>query len=324
MRLLQLMVLYRDILFSDIEFILTKQELQINPRLIETSHASGWPTTQEPLSVADTDQCWSTSNPDSSCSDENQLLHDDVAPKSWGQHDSFRSRASSGPSFLDDESHDYEIDKCNWPVSWPRDSNHHDEERKVLRSRMSTRSTALSGDTDPMALFSNRSSPLPSKTDLLTLDRIPSDVCRSQRLLASTLNSPTPSARSHASSDTRSTSRNSTLLTHQSKSMKGGSDRVGGWQDPTRSEVQSPPPRSRSMNRHKRTRRTRIGSASRGDYPLPLIDQTIQKNAPQDQVKTKAARFLSSLVIPVATASLCVVATMTTLAIYEMRRAPRS
>uniref|UniRef100_H3HCS1 Uncharacterized protein n=1 Tax=Phytophthora ramorum TaxID=164328 RepID=H3HCS1_PHYRM len=93
--LLQIMVLYRDILFSDIE---------INSRLIEDAQIRAWPPESEPAALSEEEGDRFSSDGDVSSSissDENQVLHDDLAAgMEWGQGAALgslalRSRASS-------------------------------------------------------------------------------------------------------------------------------------------------------------------------------------------------------------------------------------
>jgi hypothetical protein len=95
--LLQIMVLYRDILFSDIEFILTKQELQISQRLTDEARVKAWPLELEPAALSDEEDDRFSSGGDvssSSSGDENQALHDDATGgMAWGRDSALEFRA---------------------------------------------------------------------------------------------------------------------------------------------------------------------------------------------------------------------------------------
>ncbi|KAG2510756.1 hypothetical protein BBO99_00008690 [Phytophthora kernoviae] len=113
--LLEIMVLYRGILFSDIEFILTKQELQINPKLVEEARAKAWPADSELATLPEQEDDYYSDVSSISSSDENQLYHDDGnAAMEWAQEAvlqpsplALRSHASSSvyedQEQLDDE-----------------------------------------------------------------------------------------------------------------------------------------------------------------------------------------------------------------------------
>ncbi|KAI9987672.1 hypothetical protein PInf_023716 [Phytophthora infestans] len=140
--LLQVMVLYREILFSDIEFILTKQELQIDARHGEDIRAETWPPESE--EAEEEDERFSSDGDVSSFSDENQMLHDDAAGIPWEQDpnlDSFalRSRTSSSvPSVLEEEDQvgDYvEAEGGDWSIPSPPRYPCHQEHRKTQRAR---------------------------------------------------------------------------------------------------------------------------------------------------------------------------------------------
>ncbi|ETL91852.1 hypothetical protein L917_09685 [Phytophthora nicotianae] len=348
--LLQVMVLYRDILFSDIEFILTKQELQVNPRLVEDIRAKAWPPESERASSEEDDR-FSSDGDISSSSDENQMLHD-ASGMSWGQDSALeslalRSRTSSSvPSLLEVEEQDAEYidaegEGGDWSIPSPPRYSYHHEDRMT-----SVASPPMSGGAGPlvpvpMIPSSSEGIPPPSKPDHPTLisrpiERVPSGHRRSQR----SLTSPTHSAISQASSSTRSASRKSKLRAKQrSSSSLNGSFRSkrqqqeNHYQDTTSNESRSPPPPSRSTMRRsssKRMRGTKSASTRRRQASTQSADQTKQEHEhrpSQDKAEVKPS-FLStvasSLAIPVAAATLCVLATMATLAIYEMRRAPRN
>ncbi|CEG39550.1 uncharacterized protein PHALS_09792 [Plasmopara halstedii] len=319
MNLLQVMVLYRDLLFSDIEFILTKQELRINAQLLKTNSVL-WSTDTESVSFKKDDRFWSDSDIGSSCSDENQMLHDDTLADSLGHHAALNSSRSRFTSPVEYEDQDLEIEaRRDWSVPRPCHHTDHSEDRN-LRSR---KNMCYSRTTDSFAASSNDNIILHCQADHLTLERIPSGRRRSQRSLASNLNSPTPSANSQASSSTKSTLRRANVQTSQSSSFR---ERIDRQQDTNRTEVRSPQS-SRSNFRSKRTHRSRIGSTSRSeDFSQPM-DMTIPERVFQNDEKATKRRdvpIFSSIVIPVAAATLCVIATWTTLAIHDMRKAPRS
>ncbi|KAG3034990.1 hypothetical protein JG687_00000680 [Phytophthora cactorum] len=358
--LLQVMVLYRDILFSDIEFILTKQELQINARLTDDIRAKAWPPESEPaaLSEEENDRFSSDGDISSSYSDENQMLHDDADGMSWVQDpalDSFalRSRTSSSvPSVLEEEEQDgeyidAEAEGGDWSI--PSPPRYH-EDRKTQRSRSMT-SPPVSGGAGPLVPVplipsSSEGIPPPSKLDHPILEprpieRIPSGLRHSQRSLTY---SPTHSAISQASSSTRSSSRKTKLRSKQrsSSSINGSVKSYGQqyethWQDTTSNESRSPPPLSRSTMRRSGSKRMRgikhasarrrlqasaqsAGETKQNDTHRPAQDKV---EAKPDATPSFLSIAASSLAIPVAAATLCVLATMATLAIYEMRRAPR-
>ncbi|KAG7391011.1 hypothetical protein PHYPSEUDO_006146 [Phytophthora pseudosyringae] len=359
--LLQIMVLYRDILFSDIEFILTKQELRINARLVNDIRARVWPPESDPAALSEEEDDGFSSDGDvSSSSNENQTLHDAASGVLWGQDAALESLAlrsgasSSVPSVLEEEEHDGdyydgEAEGGEWSIPSPTHYSHgHHEDRKTQRSRSMASPPVSAGARPlvpvPLIPSSSEGIPPPSKADLLTLaprpiERTSSERRNSQRSLASTLYSPTHSAISQASSSTRSSSRKLKLQSKQrsSSSLHGnGRSHEKHWQDTASSESRSPPPPSRSSMRRSGSRRIRgskSASARRRRSPAQAADQTMQDDArrpPQDKIEAKAAAtpsFLSiaasNLAVPVAAATLCVLATMATLAIFEMRRAPR-
>ncbi|KAE9019648.1 hypothetical protein PR003_g13202 [Phytophthora rubi] len=366
--LLQIMVLYRDILFSDIEFILTKQELQTSSRLIEDIRASAWPPDSEPAAPSEEEDDRFSSDGDisSSLSDENQVLHD--GEDSWGMETpsepgiTRRPRASSSvPSVPEDGQqqngdhyHDYEDgedEEAGWSIPSPTrySYRHHHQDRKTQRSR-SMASPPISGGAGPlvpvpMMPTSSEGIPPPSRTDMLTLvsrpiERIPSGRRHSQRSLSTNPDSPTHSTRSQASSSTRSSSRKLKLRTKQRSSSainsNGRLDRQrqdNYGQDTASSESRSPPPPSRSTVRRsgsKRLRDSKTSSIRLRRAPAQSADQGTHDNAHRE-IQTKPTgdqSFLSLavsyLTIPVAAATLCVIATMATLAIYETRKAPRN
>jgi hypothetical protein len=364
--LLQIMVLYRDILFSDIEFILTKQELQISQRLTDEARVKAWPLELEPAALSDEEDDRFSSGGDvssSSSGDENQALHDDATGgMAWGRDSALeslalRSRASSSvPSMREEEEQqdgEYyydEDDEGEWSIPSPTRYGYHREHqnRKAQRNH-STATPPVSGGPGPLVPVplvptSSEGVPPPSKEALLTLvprpvERIPSGRRHSQRSLATTPDSPI----SQASSSTRSSSRRLKLRTKQrsSSSMNGNSRSERQrydthWHDSASSESRSPPPPSRSAMRRHSSKRIRGGKSAPGRRRRSSVqsaDQAAQDDARQpasNEIRAKPAAdpsFLSvvipALTIPVAAATLCVLATMATLAIYEMRSAPR-
>lgn len=280
------------------------------------------------------------------------MLHDDAAGIPWEQDpnlDSFalRSRTSSSvPSVLEEEDQvgDYvEAEGGDWSIPSPPRYPCHQEHRKTQRAR-SMASPPVSGGAGPlipvpMIPSSSEGIPPPSKAEHATrsIERVPSGHRHSQRSLLSGPTSPTHSAISQASSSTRSASRKSKLRTKQrSSSSTNGSFRSkrqqheSHWQDTTSNESRSPPPSSRSTVRRGGSKRFRGIKTALTRRRQASADKTKQEHAHellQDKEKVKPS-FLStaasSLAIPVAAATLCVLATMATLAIYEMRRAPRN
>ncbi|KAL4105653.1 hypothetical protein PRIC1_003713 [Phytophthora ramorum] len=364
--LLQIMVLYRDILFSDIEFILTRQEIQINSRLIEDAQIRAWPPESEPAALSEEEGDRFSSDGDVSSSissDENQVLHDDLAAgMEWGQGAALgslalRSRASSSSvtsvqEHQDGESYNDKDEEGGWSIPSPTRFNHrHRQDQKMQRSHTMA-SPPTSGGAGPlvpvpMVPSSSEGIPPPNRADPIALipkpiERVPSGRRHSQRPISATPDSPTYSAISHASSSTRTSSRNLKLRTKQrSSSSTNGNSRIdrrrreNHWQDTASSESRSPPPPSRSSMRRSTSKRVRGSKNAPGSLrrsSAHSAEQSVQDDThhpPQDKLKAAAATpsFLSlaasSLAIPVAAATLCVIATMATLAIYEMRRAPR-
>ncbi|KAK1945703.1 hypothetical protein P3T76_002751 [Phytophthora citrophthora] len=333
--LLQIMVLYRDILFSDIDFILTKQELQMNSKLVEDVREKNWPLDSDPVALSEEEDDQFSSDDESDSSDENQMLHDELAlGSSWGldpalESLALRSRTSSSvPSVLEedqDDNYDEEAEGGDWSIPSPP---HHNYRRKTHRAN----SPPVSGGAGPlvpvpMIPSSSEGIPPPSKTDLLAskpITRTPSRHRHSQQSLTSTPASPTLSAISQTSS--RSAVRKLRLQTKQHRSSSindsGRSDRH--WQDTTSSESRSPPPLSRSTMRSKRVRSAKMPSSQRRRSSAQPAGQKVQDKAKPAATPSFLSVAASALAIPVAAATLCVLATMATLTIYEMRRTSRN
>lgn len=358
--LLQIMVLYRDILFSDIEFILTKQELQINARLVDEARARGWPPDLEPAAPSEEeDDYYSDGDVSSiSSSDGNQLLHDDRhAELQWGQDAALgpplllrtRSRASSSvPSVhedhVDDEYQcDYEGEDEDGEWSIPSPSLYNS------RRHRHDKSPPVSGGAGPlvpvpMVPSSSEGIPPPDKAGFMSpqrrpLERVSSGRRHSQQSFTSTPDSPTHSAISQASSN-RSSTRRLKLRTKQRSSasissMNGRSEQrrqENHWHDTTSNESRSPRPPSRSSmrrNSSKRVRGSRSGS-SRRRSSQPTDQQADAARRPhRNEIQAKPKQsFLefaaSCLTVPtVAAATLCVLATMATVALWQARNKPR-
>ncbi|GMF22736.1 unnamed protein product [Phytophthora lilii] len=272
--------------------------------------------------------------------------------------------SSSVPSVLEDEEQqdgghyynyeDGEDDEKGWSIPSPsRYSYHHRSQDRNTQRSHSIASPPVSGGAGPlvpvpMVPSSSEGIPAPHITDTLTLvprpiERIPSGRRHSQRPLSTPPDSPTHSAISQTSSGTRSSSRKLKLRTKQRSvtSLNGSSRRDdhqrhdNHWHDTASSESRSPPPPPRSTTRRsssKRLRSSRNSSARRRRASAQSADQSVQDDVRQPtEIRAKAtadpsflSRAASYLTIPVAAATLCVIATMTTLAIYEMRKAQRN
>ncbi|KAJ8569045.1 hypothetical protein ON010_g6214 [Phytophthora cinnamomi] len=362
------MVLYRDILFSDIE------EVQVSSRLLEEVRSSAWPPDSEPAALSEEegeeedDRFSSDGDISSSLGDENQELHE--GEEVWGTGtpsvptltlrprapSSARSLPEDGQQQNDEYYYDYEEDEeAGWSIPSPTrySHRHHHHDRKTQRSR-SMASPPVSGGAGPlvpvpMIPSSSEGIPPPNRADMLTLaprpiERIPSERRHSQRSLSTNPDSPTHSAISQASSGTRSSSRKLKLRTKQRSSTSingnGRMDRQrqdNHWQDTASSESRSPPAPSRSTARRggsKRLRGSKSSSIRRRRASAQSTDQTVRDDVHRPQQNEILAKptgdpnFLSLavsyLTIPVAAATLCVIATMATLAIYEARKAPRN
>ncbi|EGZ17216.1 hypothetical protein PHYSODRAFT_390334, partial [Phytophthora sojae] len=339
-------------------FILTKQELQISSRLIEDVRASAWPPTSEPAIPSEEeedDRFSSDGDISSSISDENQVLHD--GDDAWGMEtpaEPLRPRPSSSVPSVPEDGHqqngyheDGEDEEAGWSIPSPTryNSYRHPQDRKAQRSR-SMASPPVSGGAGPLVPVPM----IPTSSEgihLLSLEprpieRIPSGRRHSQRSLSTNPDSPTHSAISQASSSTRSSSRKLKLRTKQrsASSINGRIDRQRQEnlrQDTASSESRSPPPPSRSMVRRsasKRLRGNKAPSIRRRRASTQSADLATQDKAHRSTKKETQAKpagdpsFLSLavsyLTIPVAAVTLCVIATMATLAIYETRKSPRN
>lgn len=136
------------ILVCFVQFILTKQELQISSRLIEDVRASAWPPTSEPAIPSEEeedDRFSSDGDISSSISDENQVLHD--GDDAWGMEtpaEPLRPRPSSSVPSVPEDGHqqngyheDGEDEEAGWSIPSPTryNSYRHPQDRKAQRSR---------------------------------------------------------------------------------------------------------------------------------------------------------------------------------------------
>ncbi|OWZ05252.1 hypothetical protein PHMEG_00022691 [Phytophthora megakarya] len=323
--------------FGSCAFILTKQELQIDTRLINDIQTKLWPLESDPVALSeDEDDRFSSDGDISSSDDENQLLHDDAG---WG-HDAalesftLRSPASSSVPSVAEEApkFDGKDEEDEWSIpSPPRYTSRHLQERTPQRSR-NLSSPPVSGGAGPlvpvpMIPSSSEGIPPPNRADLVprSKDRIRSEHRHSQRSFSTTPVSPVIS---QASS---SASRKSKLRTKQRSSSSinsnGRRDRQridNHWQDTTSNESRSPPAPSCSMlrrNNIKRLRGNKSASSRRRSSAQDVQDKIKAKPAKTPSFLSLAA---STLAVPVAAATLCILTTMATLAIYEMRKTPRN
>ncbi|RLN14026.1 hypothetical protein BBJ28_00013636 [Nothophytophthora sp. Chile5] len=376
--LLQIMVLYRDILFSDIEvrrmlkaaeledceFILIKQELQINPKLVVEIKARAWPSELEAALGPEEEEEEESSYSDDasiSSSDENQLLHDDEDDeKLWedevilGPPVERRSRAPSSVASMREEDEllqeyysgfqDGVVNEGDWAIpSPPRHGRHQNrqQERKALRSRSMASPPASGGvgPLHPVAITPSSSVGIPPPKRAQTMSpehrpmlRVSSGRRQSQQSSPSAPDSPTWSAASQASSSTRPSSRTMKQRRKQrsAPSSNGRSDRQrfeAHWQDTASNESRSPPPASRSMTRKRNSRRR--GSNSSAHRSTDHSHKDALRAKPGDRAKPAAPRGLRALAascftLPVAAATLCVVATVATVALWGLRNAPRN
>ncbi|KAG1704233.1 hypothetical protein DVH05_006242 [Phytophthora capsici] len=333
--LLQIMVLYRDILFSDIDFILTKQELQISSKLVEDVRENNWPLDSDPAALSEEEDDQFSSDDESYSSDENQTIHDErVLGSSWGLDPALESlalRSRTSSSVLEeeqDDNYEEEAEEGEWSIPSP---SHYTYYRHADRKTHRANSPPVSGGAGPlvpvpMLPSSSEGIPPPNKTDSLVsrpITRTPSRHRHSQQSLSSTPGSPTLSAISQTSSSTRSKLKLQ-IKQRRSSSINDGGRRDRHWQDTASSESRSPPPLSRSTMRSKRMRSAKMPSSRRRRSSVQLADQPVQDKAKPAAAPSFLSAAASALAIPVAAATLCVLATMATLAIYEMRRTPRN
>lgn len=267
--------------------------------MLETSRASAWPLNFEFVaSIEDKDDQFSSDlDSRSSGSEKLQTLYVDTALQ---------------PQDVDvTEGRDWSIPSLHY-------SHHFEDEQKTLRSRKCDISHAVSRNrgvaaSGPLLLPSGEAS-APSSGHSL-----------SQQSLATTSDSPTHSVLSPASSSVRSLShlvlRRTRHNSSSSFSSKELHDRQHQWQDTARSETQSPlPPTSTRSSSSRRKRGMEKVFA-------PRYQSTDQKMRGTERVAARqsfSSKVATSLVIPVAAATLCVVATLSTLAICEMRRSSRN
>ncbi|GMF60649.1 unnamed protein product [Phytophthora fragariaefolia] len=300
----------------------------------------------------------------SSLSDENQALHDGEDVWGIGHPSApalaLRSRATSSvPSLPEDGRHqsgeyyyeDGEDEESGWSIPSPTrySYRYRHQDRETHRSR-SLASPPVSGGAGPlvpvpMTPSSSEGIPPPNKAETLSLvarpmKRVPNKRRHSQRSLSTTHDSPTHSVISQANSGTKSSSRKTNLRSSSSLNgigIIGRQQREKNWQDTTSSESRSPPPQSRPTARRsisKRLRGSKSSSIRRRRASTLSEDQVAHNNAIRPLQSSNLSKpagdpsilslAVSYLTIPVAAATLCVIATMTTLAIYETRKAPRN
>ncbi|KAG7399783.1 hypothetical protein PHYBOEH_007946 [Phytophthora boehmeriae] len=357
--LLEIMVLYRDILFSDIEYILTKQELQTNPKLVEKARIKAWPADSDPATLSEQEDDYYSDVSSVSSSDENQVFHDDGnATMSWGQEAplqpsplALRSHASSF-THDDQEQHvadyyDEESEEDEWSIPPPTHNDHHRDhrERKSQRSR-GVMSPPLSGGAAaplvpvPMIPSSSEGIPPPERTHSMApehqpMERVNSGRQHKYRSSSATLSSPTLSA---ASLSSKSSARKLMQRTKQRSvsSMSGTSERGRSdnhWQDTTSNESRSPPPLSRSTirrNGSKRLHSSKNGPSRRrlrqsSDHPRH--DELRRAQHAKTQAKPAASPgFLAvaASYFTVSAVTVCIIATITTAAVWGIRKAQRN
>ncbi|KAI9912349.1 hypothetical protein PsorP6_005499 [Peronosclerospora sorghi] len=234
--LLQLMVLYRDLLFSDLErarppktvitnkvsrrysrtprqFIVTKQELQVNSHILEAMRRRAWSSAMESAPVwEEGDRSLSDSDRSSDGEEENEMVRYEASNGlEWAQSTTLDSstllpRTSSSATCLVEEDEQRSLEG-KWSISSP--TSQRDRHSRDQRSRMPSRDVlggedslapVLKLDTSPEGISSPAYGGYSRR-----IKRIPSQ--SSQQSVSSCTNAPTHSITSQAHASPGSCSR---------------------------------------------------------------------------------------------------------------------
>uniref|UniRef100_A0AAV1TJT6 Rho-GAP domain-containing protein n=1 Tax=Peronospora matthiolae TaxID=2874970 RepID=A0AAV1TJT6_9STRA len=342
--LLLTMVLYRDVLFSDIEYIPTKQELQSHAKLLENSRNNAWAsdTESKPTSLLEKDHDTFSSDGDISGSSDDDNNWRVCDRKRWWRQSAvskhqlaFRSRTlSSGPFLVNDrESQGGETDESRRSLPMPsRYSSRRRLGRKTMRSR-SMSSLPLSRGTDPLVSVKLSNSvdgilpPYILPRQLRLSKRIPTEYRKS---LSRMPEAPVPNRTIRADSGTLSMSKK---LSQRSSSLPHSrtSERCEKHEQDvdtiSESSTASAIHRGKSARRkksllHHPSIRYSAADQAMHDGVYQFQEHEVPERRQKPRYLSVAASYMTTPAA--AAATLCVLASIATIAIVGMRKAPNS